>query len=1011
MRRLTVQVLGPFAVSIDDLPVTGFDYAKVRALLAYLAIEHHHPHSRATLATLLWPDQSERHARGSLSQALTTLRIALGDKHAAEPVLLSDSLHVRINPAVAVQVDLTQFLALLAQTDDHSHQSWRTCAACATRLQQALALYRGTFLADVTIPDSDIFEEWAMQQREHLQQRVVSTLERLIEHATWRTLYPEALIYARQLVALDPLLESSQRTLLRLLALNGETVAAIIQYKQVQTVLLRELGIEPEAATLALVAQISRGDTQAFQPPTPRYAVPLAMTPLVGRADAVYAAGAELRKPGTRLLTILGPGGIGKTRLAFAVADTLRYDFEDGVSVLELAALTDATTMIAALAKQFNLKEQPQQSFFETLCEYLRTKHMLLVLDNFEHIIHVAQIVADLLASCPLLRILVTSRTPLSLRAEQQFGLEPLTDADAVKLFIERAQAAGANIALDEKSIAQYATICQRVDRLPLAIELIAGRTRTFTPRELLDQLNQPLQLLTDGPNDLSARHRSLYHAIQWSYDLLDPDQQRVFRVLGLFAGGGTHAAVQAVVGPTLDIGPILAILVQASLVQRQVVAEQSRFVLLETIREFALEQVQHSTELADLYLRHVAYFADFSMTVYRELLRAEASRWQAWTVAELANVRAAFRYALEHQHFTNALQIATGLWRFHHQIGSMREGLEQLEQALRYREHAPLDVQCHALRSAGILSGGLSDYGRARIWFEQAVETGWKVGDLPILQSVLTNFGYTLLEQGELEDARIQLEVSLSLARRASDPTVAKFPLGILAGLYRRLGDYDQAQRLSEENLRLNQQCNDPVGIADSLRTLGSIVLDQGAVVRARELAEAALERHQVLHHQLGVGLDYALLGDIAVVQAAYDQALQFYQRCLAIWRERGNLVNTAMIFDKIAQVLPKLDDVERAATLQSAAVAIRERTQAQLSANEQALCAALIAACQAVLSEPAFMAAWATGRSLTLVQAIDLALQSTRSTRLEIGEPQIDSHYALVGDTYPPVATIDKL
>ncbi|KPV51950.1 hypothetical protein SE17_18345, partial [Kouleothrix aurantiaca] len=218
MRQMTVRLLGPFAVLINGVPATGFSYAKVRALLAYLALRRRHPHSRAALAALPWPDQPERVARASLSQALPTLRAALGDKDAEFPILLADSLHVQLDPACQLAVDVTQFLAALQATDTHAHRSWRTCPHCAEQLQAALALYAGPFLADVLIPDSDVFEEWATQQREHIQQRVLSALAHVIERLEWCGDYAAALPYARQLVALDPLLEANQRTLLRLLA-------------------------------------------------------------------------------------------------------------------------------------------------------------------------------------------------------------------------------------------------------------------------------------------------------------------------------------------------------------------------------------------------------------------------------------------------------------------------------------------------------------------------------------------------------------------------------------------------------------------------------------------------------------------------------------------------------------------------------------------------------------------------------------------------------------------------
>jgi predicted ATPase/DNA-binding SARP family transcriptional activator len=976
MGRITVRLLGPFEVSVDGAPAASFEYAKVRALLAYLAVERG-PHPRAELAALLWPDQSERNARASLSQALTTLRNALGDRGAEQPALLADAQHVRLNPDSAVEVDANELLAALAAAENHPHRSWRTCAACAERLARAMSLYRDGFLAGVAIPDSAAFEEWTGLLRGHLLQRALSALERLAERAQWRRDYREALAYAQRLVALDPLLEVSQRTLMRLLALNGEAAAALAQYRQLQTMLELELGAEPEAATTALAEQIRRGDTAGLAPPPPPFTAPIPPTPLVGRGEALRAICDELRESGGRCLTITGAGGIGKTRLAIEAAHALRYDFEDGVAMVELAALSDAGLVADAVARALAVKERPQQPIREILREQLRDRHLLLVLDNFEHVAEAAPLVAELLAACPGLRVLATSRTPLMIRAERQLLLEPLDDSEAVGLFLQRAEDVGAALPADEASAGVYSAICRQLDGLPLAIELIAVRARSLTPRELLQQLERPLQALASGSRDVAPRHQSLRQAIQWSYDLLSPDEQRAFRALGVFAGGCTAEAAQAALGPPLDALPLLEALHRASLLQRQALGEQTRFLTLATIREFALEQLALHGEAAEAQQRHSKHFAGFAMAAYIELLRPEAPRWRAWVAAEYENLRAAFRWALEHQMYETALRLATGIWRFHSMAGYLREGLERLEAALVYREQAPLDVQCAALRAAGSLATSVNDYPRARRWLEEAVEIAWRLGDQKALQTALQKLGAALLEQGELEDARIHLEVSLSLAQRGEDPTLAKFALWFLATLHRRLGDYAYAQALGEECLRINRARQDPEGTANALATLGMIRLARGDAPHARELAEEALAFHRSLNHQLGMGLDFALFGDVARAEGAQETALAHYQRCLSLWRDRENAVASAAVLDKVAQTLGQLGDPARAAALLSAAAAIRRRANVTLTPSEQDACDQLALACRAALGDDEFAAAWAAGGELTMAQAVDMALR----------------------------------
>lgn len=592
MKHTTIRLLGPFEVAIDGVSVTTFGYAKVRALLAYLAVERRHPHPRAELATLLWPDQSERTARASLSQALTTLRNALDDKSSDEPLIVADAQTVQLNPAMWVDLDVTHFLDSLQTTQNHEHHSWRTCPTCSEQVQRALALYRGNFLSDLPIPDSDVFEHWASLQREHVQQRALSALERVLERLQWTGDYVGALQYAQRLVALEPLLETHQRSYMRLLALNGEHTAAVAHYRQFATLLDEELGAEPEDETAELFDQIRRGDTSDLELESAPFRVPSPPTAIVNRSSELDAICAQLRDPKVRAVTITGTGGIGKTRLSLEIAHMLRYDFEDGVYFVELAAINDAALIANAIAQALGVKERPRQSISLTLRDYLRSKHLLLVLDNFEHVVSAAPLISELLAASPSLNVLVTSRIALTIRAEQQFRLEPLDDAAAVQLFRERISANHTPRSAEDDDAEIYAAICQKLDRLPLAIELVAVRARSLAPRDLLRQLERPLQTLVRGPRDMPVRHQALRNAIQWSYELLDADEQHAFAVLGIFAGGWTTDAAQALLGDMVAALPILESLHQANLLQQQIVAGETRFMMLETIREFALEQL-----------------------------------------------------------------------------------------------------------------------------------------------------------------------------------------------------------------------------------------------------------------------------------------------------------------------------------------------------------------------------------------------------------------------------------
>jgi predicted ATPase/DNA-binding SARP family transcriptional activator len=978
LRQIAIALLGPFAVKIEGKVVTEFKYAKVRALLAYLVMESHRPWTRTALATLLWPNQSDRVARGNLSQALTTLRKALDDKTSDQSLLLADAETVQLDLDSSFEVDVKQFLALLQSSEAHPHPSWRTCTPCAERLRQAMDLYQDNFLTDFFIPDSSVFEEWASLQREYLRQRALSALDRLVAWAQWRGAYVEAIEYARRQVTLEPLLEVNHRVLIRLLALNGEVSAALAHHQYLQQLLAEELGIEPEAATTELFDQIRGGDTAGLQSPSIPFVVPVPPVPLIGRTSDLQLICTRLQDPHVRALTITGTGGIGKTRLALEAAHTMRYDFEDGVYFIDLTSLNDAALVIDAIAQLLEVKERPGRRLSETLQAHLRSKHLLLILDNFEHVGAAAPLIAELLTTCPALKVLVTSREPLTIRAEWQLALEPLSNKEAVQLFLHCARVAGAGWTADGDNISLYDDICFRLDGLPLAVELIAARARTLSPSDMLHQLERPLQVLINGPGDVPKRHQTLRNTIQWSYDLLNPPEQRVFVHLGLFAGGCSIEAAQVVLGELNSALPALETLHQASLLQQQVIAGETRFVMLGTLREFALEQLLAlGKETNEARRRHAEYFARLAMTAYTELLSSEGARWLAKLTAEQDNIRLAFWWAMDQGYFELALQLATGVWRFHWMRGFLREGLERLETALVESALAPLELRSQAMRAAGTLAMGLSDYVRARQWLEQAVEVGRWLPDLSLVQAALTNLGFVLFEQGEVESANFYLEESLAMARRNDNPCTIKFPLGLFGSLHFRLGNFAQARAYYEESLRLNRACQDTEGIATGLRGLGQVVNAQGNSQYARQLAEEAMALHCTLNHQLGMGLDYSLFGAIAQGQGNYAEALQQYKCCLTLWMDRENIVNSAFVLDDIAQTLSWMGEPARAVKLMGAAAAIRKQAKVKLTAYEEDNRETILALCRTSLGDEEFTSAWVEGQALTLEQAISLALE----------------------------------
>lgn len=965
-----------------------FAYKKAAALLLYLMLEDRRAHSRSTLAGLLWPDVPEAAARQSLSQALTTVRQAVGGRRgangAAEPPILADSETLQLNPAITCVSDVAQFQAFLAVCERHAHVAWRTCAACGERLQAALALYHGDLMAQFQLRDSAAFDEWLGRRREHLREQAVGACERLAEWAEWRDDLPLALATVRRQLALDSWAEPAQRDLMRLLALDGQAAVALAHYAGYARALAAELALEPDPATRELALQIRRdpaGVRSKMRRFAPLPSLPLAPTALVGREAALQAVVERMRSGAVRALTISGPPGVGKTRLALAVAEALRYDFADGAWFVELAALAAVQQVPLALAQALGIHERPHEPLATTLQTLLQTRHALVVLDNCEHLPDLGRFVAALLAACPLLYILATSRAPLQIRVERLYPLAPLAlpaavdvatvaAADAVQLLLARGQDRRPDLRLTPANAAAFAAICARLDGLPLAIELVAGSLATLPLDRLVQQLTVQPALTVAGPYDLPDRQQTLHAAIAWSVDRLTDAERRVFAALGVFVGTGTPEALQAVCGGA--IGHQLAALQCQSMVQVHVHAGDERFTVLETLRTYAHAMLEAQHLLDPAYARLTAWLSDWAETAYTALLGADGAGWSARIAAELPNLRAAQRWALDHGAPEAALRIATGIWRFYWQRGYPREGLAWITEGLAQQASIPPVLEMRARRAAGVLAMGAEQYAEAIGFLQAARDLALREENSAEYGAAITNLGMVLREQGELEAACRWLEEAVQVNRTMTDnPATVKFPLIILAGLYGRLGRIEPAEAMYRECLAINQSLNDGEGTANALYGLAFVAHARGLYAEAHELNNAAFALYERLQHQLGMGWVTALTGDIARDCGDIAAAQAAYVQSLAIWQACNNQGQAALVLDAAALLFVRLGAHEVAVTLISAATALRTAARIALTPAEQARRQETLDAARAALPETQYCAALAAGARLNLTDA----------------------------------------
>lgn len=1000
-----VWLLGGFRVAVGSRAIEDGQWRlrKAAALVKLLSLAQGHRLHREQAMDLLWPALGKKSASNNLRHTLHAARAIL-DQKAGSRYLASEEESLVLCPGGSLWVDVDAF--------EEAAASARRSRAPAAYMA-AIELYAGDLLP------GDRYEEWTEGRRAELRQLYLALLMEVAGLYEEREEYRRGIEALRRVVSEEPAREEAHAGLMRLHALSGQRQEAILQYERLRHSLSQELAAEPGAESRRLYEEVRAGGSLATTSPSAgrpseepqdagRHNLPVPLTSFVGREREMLEARRLL--PMTRLLTLTGTGGSGKTRLALEVARGLVGSYADGVWLVELAPLSEGDLVAQEVAGALEVPEHPGQPLTDTLVDALRHKELLLVLDNCEHLIDASARLADaLLASCPRLRVLATSREPLGVSGEVLWQVPPLSlpampdgapdgestseslmRYEAVRLFVDRARLRLPDFGLTEENSGAVARVCRRLEGIPLAIELATARMGALAVEQVAQRLEVSLDVLKSSSRTAEPRQQTLRATLDWSHNLLSEPERTLFRRLSVFAGGWTLEAAEAVCsGGDIEEDGVLDLLGELVFKSLAVAGASTgvavRYRMLEPVRQYAREKLEESGEAEEVQGRHAAFFLAVAEEAEPELIRERQRMWVERLDEEHDNLREALTWALEQGEAELGLRYGGALWRFWFTQSYLSEGIRWMERVLAGSDPTATPARVEALEGLGWLTQTQGDTEQAEATYEEMLELSRELDDKGNIATALNSLGALALARGDNEQVRALLEENMAALEELedegnTDTTLKRYHvLGLLGVLtLNEEGDYARGAALWEECLALAREAGDTHRVGQALCNLGYATLLQGDYEQATTLCEEALAfAHELGSAGVGIRPEALVnLGLAALGQGEHERAVASFEEALEISQNAGVKPSIINAMEGMSSLAGALGEATRAARLWGAAEAAREVTGIALPPGDRALHEPYLAAARDRAGETMWEETLAEGRAMSLEEAAGYAL-----------------------------------